>query len=153
MHNACSLLTSRPPKRLLFHPYLVLHCVFACSFCVAKSRCTSLGDSKVMFVAFLSPTPLFSIPKRTRSSSSNRTPPVAETRTCSQCKTLFDTEHNHPVACRFHPGLYTGDSLRKGVWEGSQTKGSGAVERFWWCCGAKELDAPGCVACQHRGYE
>lgn len=56
-------------------------------------------------------------------------------RTCRNCKQGFEESGNHGRACRHHPGVYTGDSRRKGTWErdgGGYATGDGAIERFWW---------------------
>lgn len=105
----------------------------------------------------------------------------AELRTCKQCKQTFSAVDNHERACRFHSGLYTGDSKRKGDWVASYSAGAGTAERFWWyvsetvrksrpasvmfdadfrrdarirrCCGEKDEDSPGCCVEPHRGYD
>lgn len=53
-------------------------------------------------------------------------------RVCRQCKKTFSEAENNPRACRYHSGLYTGDSRRKGVWVDTYEKGTGTAERFWW---------------------
>lgn len=58
--------------------------------------------------------------------------PRAELRTCRRCKQTFLESENHSRACRYHSGLFTGDSKRKGVWADEYVKGSGNAERFWW---------------------
>lgn len=85
-------------------------------------------------LAFLPVSPLRIVRStRTRVVSTYRSA-VCELRTCRRCKNKFDTDKNHASACHYHPGMYTGDSLRKGVWErpDGYTTGSGTAERFWW---------------------
>lgn len=69
----------------------------------------------------------------TTTTHSNTSKNTISLRTCRQCKKSYDPAKNNPTACRYHSGIYTGDSKRKGgVSDDGYSTGDGAVERFWW---------------------
>lgn len=76
-------------------------------------------------------------------------------RTCRVCKQRYDPTQNGPRACRSHPENYSGDSARKMNWESDSSSGipSGEPMRFYWCCGADDVDALGCSFGPHLSYD
>ncbi|XP_074287405.1 uncharacterized protein LOC141612506 [Silene latifolia] len=78
-------------------------------------------------------------------------------RTCKNCKTQFDSALNHPLACRFHPAHFGGETKRKfeSVHTGGtmNTPNSGQVLEYWHCCGSEDAFDPGCTSSPHLSYD
>ncbi|RHN47298.1 hypothetical protein MtrunA17_Chr7g0251441 [Medicago truncatula] len=91
------------------------------------------------------------------SSSNNKTSSNINLRTCKNCKTQFDPQLNHPLACRFHTAHFGGETKRKfeSVHEGGtmNTPGSGKVLQYWHCCGSEDPFDIGCTASPHSSYD
>ncbi|KAL9230082.1 hypothetical protein vseg_005474 [Gypsophila vaccaria] len=78
-------------------------------------------------------------------------------KTCKNCKTQFDPTRNHPLACRFHPAHFAGETKRKfeSVHTGGtmNTPNSGQVLEYWHCCGSEDAFDPGCTSSPHLSYD
>ena len=95
-------------------------------------------------------------------------------RTCRICHQQFTM--NHDKACAYHPESYCGETgtitLRSILYNPSlitpttviyttaqrwlppgETKGGGIVHNFYSCCGATDVNAPGCCARKHFTYD
>ncbi|CAI5930991.1 unnamed protein product [Closterium sp. NIES-64] len=85
-----------------------------------------------------------------------------ETKTCRRCREAYDPRRNHARACRYHPALFTGGEWGKAVGftrassrpedQLSVVHGTGFL-RFWDCCGAMDVDAPGCTYGPHASFD
>ncbi|CAI7868037.1 unnamed protein product [Closterium sp. NIES-53] len=85
-----------------------------------------------------------------------------ETKTCRRCREAYDPRRNHARACRYHPALFTGGERGKAVGftrassrpedQLSVVHGTGLL-RFWDCCGAMDVDEPGCTCGPHASFD
>ncbi|KAH9603575.1 hypothetical protein KSS87_007123 [Heliosperma pusillum] len=91
------------------------------------------------------------------SSSDNSNARIILFQTCKNCKTQFDPALNHPLACRFHPSHFGGETKRKfeSVHTGGtmNTPNSGKVLEYWHCCGAENAFDSGCTSSPHLSYD
>ena len=71
---------------------------------------------------------------------------------CRRCHAHFDPQSNHAQACRLHSEGFSGETRQRWAAPGDEAKG-GAVSFFYSCCGAANIDAPGCTASHHVSYD
>jgi hypothetical protein len=71
-------------------------------------------------------------------------------RTCRVCHQQFTM--NHDKACVYHPESFCGETAQRWMAPG-ETRGGGIVHNFYSCCGATEINAPGCCARRHFTYD
>lgn len=70
---------------------------------------------------------------------------------CSRCKMDYYTKENHSQACQFHPESFSGETKQRWAAPGNE-EGAAEVHFFYSCCGASDVNAPGCATGPHRGY-
>lgn len=68
-------------------------------------------------------------------------------RVCRVCKQQFDPTENGPRACLHHTTVFSGRLLRVKPTETSD------IGFFYDCCGATDVNAPGCHRDFHRTYD
>ena len=68
-------------------------------------------------------------------------------RVCRVCKQQFDPAENNAMACHHHTTVFSGRLLRV---EPTETSDIGF---FYDCCGATDVNAPGCHRDFHRTYD
>lgn len=71
-------------------------------------------------------------------------------RTCCVCHQQFTV--NHDKVCVYHPESYSGETAQRWLPPGV-TDGGGIVYNFYSCCGAPDINAPGCCARKHFTYD
>jgi hypothetical protein len=98
--------------------------------------------------------------KRPRSKESKV--PRANMRTCGRCKQLFVLQENNSKACRTHPGRFVAAKKKPTRLAdiGAQVMGRGDPSSKyraddegtgkWSCCGATDMNAPGCHFTHHE---
>lgn len=68
-------------------------------------------------------------------------------RVCRVCKKQFDPNENGPRSCRRHTSAFSGRLLRVEPTETSD------LTFFYDCCGATDVNAPGCTFGRHESYD
>ncbi|EPS62930.1 hypothetical protein M569_11858, partial [Genlisea aurea] len=73
---------------------------------------------------------------------------------CKRCKSFYDPRSNTPESCRFHPSFFVcrrHDDQRRYYELGPYDPPYAA--KFFDCCGAEDMDAPGCSVGFHISYD
>ncbi|CAM6095976.1 unnamed protein product [Calypogeia fissa] len=73
---------------------------------------------------------------------------------CKRCKNTFDRTSNTASSCRFHPSFFV---CR---WHDDQQRyydlkpdDPPYEAKFYDCCGAEDMEAPGCTTAFHSSYD
>ncbi|PXF48266.1 hypothetical protein BWQ96_01955 [Gracilariopsis chorda] len=90
---------------------------------------------------------LHSFPVATRKAHMRVNASATLLRVCRICKKQFDPKQNGPHSCQRHTCTFSGRLLRVEPTETSD------LTFFYDCCGATDVDAPGCTFGCHESYD
>lgn len=70
---------------------------------------------------------------------------------CQRCHAKFTP--TTVGKCRYHPESFSGEDSQRWTVAGERPpEGKSTVYYFYSCCGAADVDAPGCVVGRHSGF-
>ncbi|KAL0317850.1 UNVERIFIED_CONTAM: hypothetical protein Sangu_2199300 [Sesamum angustifolium] len=75
-------------------------------------------------------------------------------RLCKRCKHHYSPSSNIPTSCRFHPSFFVcrrHDDQKRYYELGPDDPPYAA--KFYDCCGAEDVEAPGCTTSFHISYD
>ncbi|KAI3471314.1 hypothetical protein Pfo_027977 [Paulownia fortunei] len=73
---------------------------------------------------------------------------------CKRCKQPYSASSNTPTSCRFHPSFFVcrrHDDQKRYYELGPDDPPYAA--KFYDCCGAEDVGAPGCTTSSHVSYD
>ena len=71
---------------------------------------------------------------------------------CQRCKSNYNPTENNPFSCNIHAESYSGETAQRWQTPGDEIGGA-KIHVFYSCCGASEMNSPGCALYRHYSYD